>query len=114
MASLMDAFEKREVTVTLEMADGQTWQGNAVMATINVEAPLRNWSKDLYSWEAGPTQWTMDLVGTGDLTFTERDDFIERTHSAVEWKCQYCGAVMTREHRKCSACGGWRSFVYDM
>ena len=112
MASLMDAFESRELTVTLEMPDGQTWQGKAQMATISIDTPFHAFG-DRDRW-TGPPQWTMDLVGIGDMTFTQRDDFIERAHSAVEWQCQYCGAVMTREHRKCSACGGWRSFVYDM
>ncbi len=60
--------------------------------------------------------WSAELQGTGTLEL-KRDAFLEQVQSkcqAPEWECAYCGAIMPRERRQCTACGAWRPFVYDV
>lgn len=108
----------REMIVTLEMADGQSWSGKVVMASIFADAPAMGVESlgGLEFMQASP-RWSMQLDGIGDLEFIQRAAFIGKVaerQSAIEWECAFCGAVMSKAKKQCGGCGGWRSFVYDV
>jgi len=93
--------------VTLEIDDGTVISGPVHVAQIE-ESRLGDW-----------TEWRMELMGLGDAPIWSgrREQAIERqreVQSAIEWACDYCGAVWPKATAQCVQCGGWRSFVYDV
>ena len=44
---------------------------------------------------------------------TAMEDYpIVRQSDPIEWRCEGCGSVMLKEHRKCEECGAPRHFIY--
>ena len=107
----------QKINVYLETEDGSVFTGQAYAAAINVNLnpssfmDFRGFTKTV----SGNHEWSMDLVGTGEpLWVRTKDDAVEDLHSALEWRCPWCGGIMPREYRQCTQCGGFRSFVYDL
>ncbi|GAG45814.1 unnamed protein product, partial [marine sediment metagenome] len=104
---------------TLELPDGTLFTGQAMCAEVRqeigrmgVDYAIGGIGKHLLD----PVGWTMELRGIGDLFFespTEYRHKVEKTQSAIEWACDWCGSINPRERRKCESCGGTRSFVYS-
>ena len=106
---------KQKINVYLETEDGAVFTGQAYATTINIGLNMGG----VVDWRTGEpvrdTEWSMDLIGAGEpLWLRTKDDAVEDLHSALEWVCPWCGAIMPRERRQCVQCGGFRSFVYDL
>lgn len=107
--------------VTLELSDGTLFTGQAVCA--EVRQVMGEIGVDPYyafgsigRFLPVQTEWTMELRGIGDLSFESPTEYrrkVEKTKSAIEWVCDWCGSINPRECRKCESCGGARSFVYE-
>jgi hypothetical protein len=41
-------------------------------------------------------------------------DIAEGNKTNMEWRCEFCGQVNLREHRKCEECNSARSFLYEL
>jgi hypothetical protein len=107
----------KKVNVYLETEDGAVFTGQALVATVNIQHDVYDWA----SWKGqqgvvvGKSRWDMELSGVGDpLWVRAKDEAVEDLHSALEWRCPWCGGIMPRERRQCTQCGGFRSFVYDL
>jgi hypothetical protein len=84
-----------------------------------------NWYATRDPYIIGPPKWRMDLQnsGTVEAYFGSDGKFyagagnvrlkVATERSAVEWRCEYCGAIGVRAQRQCPACGAWRSFLYE-
>lgn len=62
-----------------------------------------------------PWQWTLTANGTS-MVREQRETYIAQMHktrTASEWKCDRCGAVWPRSANRCTACGHYRSVVYE-
>ena len=119
MVSQYTALDK-EVLVTLEMADGTAWSGKAMFASISAQPEyydVPSLDSRFTNYKQARDWWTMELQGIGDLSFIHRNTLVDRVveqQSATEWLCGYCGAAMPKASNKCSGCGGFRSFIYDI
>ena len=114
----MALIPQGEVQVYIETPDGYVFSGNAHVASITVSQNMLDVTElgagMMRSYIAGLTTFDIELSGTGEpLWVRTRDGIAKDIRSAIEWECLWCGAIMTRKHRQCSQCGGWRSFVYD-
>lgn len=58
----------------------------------------------------------LDLQVIGDEALvTTADNFApkaEAMHTAIEWRCDYCGQINERKDKHCTICGGRRNFLY--
>lgn len=106
---------------TLELPDGTVLTGLCSMA--NVEMSMRglhdSWigSGPIDTFLPQQLEWRMILEGIGrplwELGREEMTEQIKAKMTAAEWRCDFCNAVMQREQRQCTACGAWRSFLYE-
>jgi len=109
----------QDAIVTLEYPNGQMFRGRAIASEVNVRQEVHH--VQLLGHEygdviGGPTSWEMTFSGVGALEFSLEDatTMRERMYTRSEWRCEYCGAIMTKGHRSCTACGAFRSFLYDV
>lgn len=117
--------EARLCRMIIEMPDGMVIEGMVLSADIAINQDMRHMMEigqhqmlgggSIYS--SMPKTWRATLMGDGTtLRYIQPDAvkavFDER-QTAVEWKCDYCGAVMLREDTECRGCGATRPFLYD-
>ena len=110
-------FGGGEMIATLEWPDGRAFRGKVVATQVSIDQPMARvgvvGGSDIHIPQE--QSWRMELQGIGDLDMTyEQKEQIRVMRTATEWKCDYCGAVMRREHRKCQGCGAFRSFLYEV
>ena len=104
----MSSICNQTTRVTLEMPDGKVIDGLAHIIEIEHSVPYD-----------GAVEWSMTLMGLADkpLWYHTRESAAQnqqKRKSALEWACDYCGAVWPKETTQCVQCGGWRSFLYDV
>lgn len=100
--------------IYIELPSGEINEITGYVKTISI-------SKDVYPvFEIGvlpvvgysrgaETTTTLEIVG--DVHWTTGKQ-INARKSNLEWKCDYCNTINSRENKKCSSCGANRSFIY--
>ena len=53
-------------------------------------------------------QITAERMPLSLLVDTDRGTAGRNDRSIADWRCWYCGALMSSDARQCVACGGWR------
>lgn len=100
MASILG----EEVRITLELKNGTTFTGYAIVNEMTIEGGIM-------------PSWSFAALGIGPPIFEaerqERIQQIRKKRTAREWKCDRCGAVWPSQINHCTACGFYRSFIYE-
>jgi hypothetical protein len=109
--------ETKPIRATLETADGGVITGMVYAAKVNVRQDIHDIMAfgDVYPRQAlGFMSWDIELKGTGpiEMSALRVAEDVRKKVSAIEWKCDYCGAIHPRREVKCCGCGASRSFVY--
>ena len=109
----------KEARLTVEMPDGTIFMGNAMLIDITFNNNMQPFvAPDSFVGEhflVGQRTWEITARGISAME-TERGAYVEQVRQvrqAAEWKCDRCGAVWPRSVNRCSACGFYRSVVYE-
>lgn len=101
------AFQAGEkLKVIVETPDGQVIDLTGLVVSMSVSTGF----SDMASVEMSM------VVPSVDFVIRSHDDWsflLGEMRSAPEWKCDYCGGVNLKKHRKCESCGAHRTFLYD-
>jgi len=111
----------KKLKVTLELPDGGVLSGLVFAASFEqsmLPIDVTHRGSPHRELLAGDDEWKLELLGIGQPLWTgTRKEATERQRefkSALEWECDYCGAVWPKAATQCVQCGGHRSFLYDV
>lgn len=116
----MSHLKNDKIRVHLEMADGQIFMGESLMASINVEHGIKEVTRfDSLTRSYLPAQleWNMELRGIGKPTWQHGGELapgIVARFLPQEWECQYCGRANLLKYQQCQSCGWYRGLFVDV
>lgn len=112
MASILG----EETRITFELKDGTTFTGYAIISELTIESGITS-MEDCDLFYQGPSSWSFSAAGIGPPIFEasrqEHIQQIRKKYTAREWKCDRCGTVWSSQVNRCTACGFYRSFIYE-
>ena len=120
----MSLSASRLCKMIVEMPDGSVIEGMIIAAEISVNEHVGQLLDVGRAHVLGgfvpdslmPKSWSAHLKGElSTLKMSARHEAVidfGAKQTSIEWKCDYCDAVMARKHRACTKCGSSRSFLY--
>lgn len=108
----------RDVNVKLETKTGQVVKGQCIATELNFTShslPYYKIGDPSSYFTRGTMEWELLLRGTGELLLSPQlVGFYEKAFTSLEWRCEWCSSVNSKERMGCKQCGAPRTFLYEL